>query len=215
MVTCSAALAAGSRRVRLARRRLLAACMVSAGAHLWFAGGMPAGSPRSAAPGASAPVITARLAPLDAPQPEALPVLPVVPAETAPASPRAQRTPESARDTLATARAEPDAGPGHAMASDPRYYAVRELDVYPALAAPLELRAVIAPAARALLMVLIDARGGVDQVDVVEADAGGAFGEEARRSLLAARFTPALKNGRPVKSRVLIRIEQDGEGAAR
>lgn len=120
---------------------------------------------------------------------------------------------------MGAAAIEPNPGSttGMASAPDSTYYAARELDVYPALTAPLDLRD--APAAagmrgRVLLAVRIDAQGVVEEVSVVEAEPGGNFAVEAQRAFLFARFTPALKNGRAVKSRVLIRIDQGGEGAA-
>ena len=85
------------------------------------------------------------------------------------------------------------------------WYPARELDVYPVLAQPLELRYPGAGApsatARVLLLVMIEADGAVNEVSVVEVEPRGLFEAEARRAFSQARFKPALRHGRPVRSR--------------
>lgn len=107
---------------------------------------------------------------------------------------------------------------GIAEAADTTYYAARQLDVYPALLSPLDLRdwekAVSGARGRALLLLHIDAHGTVDEVSVVEAEPAGYLHDEARRVFRAARFTPALRNGRAVKARVLVRIVYGTDEAA-
>ncbi len=97
---------------------------------------------------------------------------------------------------------------------DPTYYPAKQLDVYPALSAPLDLSRVASAGAggvagRALLLVLIDAVGTVNDVSVVEVEPAG-FAEyaqdEAKRAFLSAHFTPAYRHGRAVRSRVLIEV---------
>lgn len=94
---------------------------------------------------------------------------------------------------------------------DSTYYGVRQLDVFPALASAFELQYPARAAAadvkgRVALLVLIDAHGAVDDVSVVEAQPAGYFEEDALRVFRAARFKPALKGGRAVKSRVVIEV---------
>jgi TonB family protein len=94
---------------------------------------------------------------------------------------------------------------------DLTYYAARQLDVYPALSSPLDLRSTAKASAagivgRALLLLLIDNAGVVDDVAVVEAEPPGSFEEELRRTFALVRFTPALKDGRAVRSRVLVHV---------
>ena len=90
------------------------------------------------------------------------------------------------------------AAPGSGAAgADPRFYLARELDQYPA--AP-ELQQAAA-AAHVRVWVGIDQQGRV--VDVAPADPGHPLAE-VREQLLAVRFVPARKDGRPVKSRVLM-----------
>jgi protein TonB len=80
------------------------------------------------------------------------------------------------------------------------------------LSGPLEFRG--APAGdsrdttgRVLLRVDVSATGAVDAVTIVETDSASAFGEDARRALAFARFRPALKNGRAVRSRILVDVD--------
>jgi protein TonB len=96
-------------------------------------------------------------------------------------------------------------------AADPTYYTARQLDVYPALGGALDFR--VSPgdareiAGRVLLRVDISSTGMVDEVTIVEAEPAGHFEEDARRAFAYARFRPGLKNGRPVKSRILVQVD--------
>lgn len=83
--------------------------------------------------------------------------------------------------------------------------------MYPVLTAALDFPpagdAGAAGGARVLLRVLIDAHGVVEAVSVIEASASVEFELHAVRALRAARFKPALRNGRVVRSSLLIEIE--------
>src|SRR4029079_15275329 len=77
---------------------------------------------------------------------------------------------------------------------DSTYYGVRQLDVFPALAGGFELRyparAVAADVkGRVALLVLIDARGVVNDVSVVEAQPPGYFEEAAIRAFREVALT--------------------------
>jgi protein TonB len=88
---------------------------------------------------------------------------------------------------------------------DLTYYPARELDAYPHPARPLELdRPPGAGSIRVLL--LIDEHGIVNDVSLVEAGAAGGLEDALRTALGAARFIPARKDGRDVKSRVLLSV---------
>lgn len=94
---------------------------------------------------------------------------------------------------------------------DTTYYAARQLDQYPELKAELELTfpadvAASESAGYVLLLVLIDAEGRVNDASVVEAAPEGVFDEEAKGALLRARFKPALKDGRAVRSRLIVHV---------
>jgi periplasmic protein TonB len=103
---------------------------------------------------------------------------------------------------------------------DLTYYGTRQLDVYPTLSAALDLRYGDSAAAagivgHALILVLIDASGRVDDVKVVEAEPAGYFESDVREAFMTARFTPGIRNGRSVRSRVLVRVSYGGDQGAR
>jgi protein TonB len=105
-------------------------------------------------------------------------------------------------------------GAAVAEAPDHTYYGAKQLDIYPALAAPLDLlRSEDAASAsgRALWLVLIDASGAVNDVSLVEASPASLPEAVSRRAFMSARFTPAYRNGRAVRSRMLIEVSY-GEG---
>ncbi len=88
---------------------------------------------------------------------------------------------------------------------DPNYYPARELEAYPTRARPLELAG--SPGARSIrLLLLIDEHGIVNDISLVEAGAAGRLDAALRAALGAARFIPARKDGRDVKSRVLLSV---------
>ena len=203
-------------------RRLAAALAISAFTHALFSALVrPGAGGRNAADvhALRFPLtISARLAP---PEPQLPPAASDLEHETAAAaeSPPEQKKRERAVPSIrAAASKAPTAGP--AEIPDPTYYAARELDVYPALTAALDLRRASSNGAadmngRVVLLVLIDAEGRVDDVSVVDAQPAGLFDEEAQRALRAVRFKPALKHGRAVKSRIHVHISYGAESTSR
>jgi len=96
--------------------------------------------------------------------------------------------------------------------SDPTYYSARELDSYPRPVAPLNFGHTAGTTpdgvpGRAQLLLQINEHGTVDRVSIVETALPGDLEDELRAMLAATRFVPARKDGRPVKSRVLLRID--------
>jgi protein TonB len=90
------------------------------------------------------------------------------------------------------------------QASDPTYYSARDLDVYPRPVAPLELdRFAADAAARMRFTLLIDEAGKVNEIASVEP---GPLQQALRTMLAATRFIPGRKDGRAVKSRVLLDV---------
>jgi TonB family protein len=94
---------------------------------------------------------------------------------------------------------------------DPVYYPARQLDVYPALLEPINLpyperAARDEVSGKVTVLLLIDERGMVNDVSVVEAEPAGYFEETTRAVFSETRFSPARKDGRPVRSRVLISV---------
>ncbi len=130
-----------------------------------------------------------------------------------------KKTPVPRAGALPVERASASATAGPAHIPDPTYYGARQLDVYPMLASTLRLDDREAAhtsqrTGRVLLFVLIDAEGRVNEVSVIESEPPGVFDERTRAAFQAARFMPALKNGRPVKSRLLVNVDY-GDSAKR
>ncbi len=103
---------------------------------------------------------------------------------------------------------------------DPVHYPARDLDVYPQALRPLT--PVYPEAARdaqisgfVTLQVLIDESGRVTGTSVVDTAPDGVFEQAARDALANAAFYPARKDGRSVRSRILIKVEFDPAGVAR
>lgn len=109
--------------------------------------------------------------------------------------------------------AEPVAGPDLRLVPD-QYYTSRELDVraeplndislvYPQLAYQKRMRGMV------VLRMLINERGGIDDVAVLESEPYGIFEEAAAGAARAMRFSPAIRNGRPVKSQKTVEVPFD------
>lgn len=208
--------------------RLAVAVAISALIHSWLAAGIKTGAARRAAtspPG----VISATLepaAPVSRPVvsgalTEAEPELVASMAATTHTEPAAMQHPSVAPQQPAaqapgmlTAPEVPEApAPGLALPPlpDPIYYPARQLDVYPALLEPINLPYPARAAhdevsGKVTVLLLIDERGMVNDVSVVEAEPAGYFEETTRAVFSETRFAPARKDGRPVKSRVLISV---------
>lgn len=195
-------------------RRFAAALTVSALLHLAFAEIVaPEPGARSTRRHAAATPssLAVRLIASDDPLPTASPTRQAAPPKP-PLSAPAQRLPSRAVPAArAAATKERQEVSVLSEPEDTRYYAARHLDHYPALLAALDLTfpADVAASERSgyvLLLVLIDVDGRVNDASVVEAVPAGVFDEEARRALLAAHFKPAFKNGRAVRSRLIVHV---------
>ncbi len=124
----------------------------------------------------------------------------------------------SARQPISEAEAPKPANASTARVSGPdlglapeRYYNSREVDVraepvnevplvYPQFAYQNRVRGVV------LLKILINERGIIDDVLVAESEPRGTFEAAALNATLATRFSPAIRNGRPVKSQKMIEV---------
>lgn len=210
----------------VAQVRIALALAVSILLHIGFVAGIAIEAPERALPIRLAP-LTAQLERVAVmPVPAALPQRTPASAELAEPQPlhaRGQPLPEAASppekrveyDTpRATAAADgmPDPVAALPHSAEPAYYSARELDVYPALRTPLRFenpaRAAHGQAAGSVLvMLLLNDTGSVDEVSVVAAEPSGYFEDTVRAVFAAARFFPAQKNGRAVKSRVLIKVD--------
>jgi protein TonB len=153
---------------------------------------------------------------------EVLPVArPVAPAPAQPASPVTMPQP------AAPAPAEPQpaaALPAAAVpavtitsAVDLTYYSASDVDVH-----PRALREIVPdypPVAdrqrlsgKVRLHLKLEADGRVSDIEIVHADPPEVFNESAIQAFRDARFSPAQRNGRPVRAQVLIEVLYDWEG---
>ena len=226
-----------------ARRRLLWAVLVSAALHVLVLSGAPGHRGRPQRVTATRPLAILLLrdppAPVvkeetaDSPDAPSAPALaqsapglatrPLSAPETALPIERSRSSTGAAPVAKVAGAAAPhvDRVPGNAARSesrDPAYYPARELDVFPALVngftwphAPPQLSG---GEAYLLLLVQIDDQGVVEKVETMEARPAGFPDDDARQALLGARFSPAQKNGRYVRSRVVIRLAY-GEASSR
>lgn len=101
--------------------------------------------------------------------------------------------------------------------SDPVHYAAKDLDIYPRLERALHpdypdkaLQQRIP--GTVTLLVLIDEAGKVTETSVIDAVPEGVFDESARMALSAAGFVPAQRDGRRVRSRILVNLNYDPDG---
>lgn len=157
-----------------------------------------------------APSVTAEAVPVA--EPVALPPAQTASPAVAPATP--QPAPALASPAAPTAVA--------ALTSsvDLIYYGARDVDVH-----PRALREVVPdyPAdadhqqlsGRVRLELKLEADGRVSDIEVVSANPPGVFNESALKAFRHARFSPAQKNGRPVRAQVLIEVVYDWEGRSR
>lgn len=155
---------------------------------------------------------------------EALPVAEPVappPAAVAPTATEAQpAAPAPAAPQPEPASAPPAApAPGVTITSsvDLTYYSARDVDVH-----PRALREIVPDyptdadrqrlSGSVRLQLKLEADGRVSDIDVVSANPPGVFNESAIQAFRDARFSPAQKNGRPVRALVLIEVVYDWEG---
>lgn len=97
------------------------------------------------------------------------------------------------------------------LLEDPTWYPAKQVDVHPTALYPIKPGypdggAEQGVEGNVVLLLMIDEAGVVKEVSVMEANPEGVFEESALFAFREARFAPAQKNGRAVKSRVLIRV---------
>jgi TonB family protein len=94
------------------------------------------------------------------------------------------------------------------------YYSTRELDVRPGIMTRVEPEYPEAAARRFLsgsvrLQLYIEADGRVSRVEILRADPPGYFEESAMRAFGAARFSPGMKDGKPVAAQMTLEVSFD------
>jgi protein TonB len=142
------------------------------------------------------------------------------PGATQPVEPSAPVTADAAIPSdSAQAAASTEAVPPRSEAEivaipDLVHYEARDLDIYPHSLRPISptypASARVAQAAGSVtLLVLIDEAGRVVSASVVDAEPGGVFNQAAQEAVAATAFYPAQRNGRTVRSQMLIKVEFD------
>lgn len=102
------------------------------------------------------------------------------------------------------------------LIEDPTWYPARQVDVHPTALQQIkpvypDKASVQGVEGHVILLLLIDEAGAVKDVSVAEAKPEGYFEESALAVFREARFSPAQKKGRAVRSRVLIRVTYELE----
>jgi protein TonB len=163
-------------------------------------------SPIPASPPTLNPLPVTQGAPLARPQPTTL----APPAEEIPAPvPIPAPPPDSALPSVAMP-----------LLADPTWYTAQQLDVYPRALAPARPAYPGQAAQQGLggevtLLLMVDERGSVEEVFVVQAAPEGYFEAAAVAAYRSARFEPAQKDGRRVRSRILVRVSFDPASISR
>lgn len=202
--------------------RLLFALALSTALHLSLIYGIAVGPSRSIPPS----MIVARLAsPAAAPSPETSATTGNRRGARVAAPALVQSNAEAAFGATRDAPAEP--GPERIVAAlprmddsrlpsadvpllvDPAWYEAKDLDSYPQPLVPVQP---VYPSSatdisgNVTLLLQVDEFGAVHQLSVVTAEPAGYFEEAALRAFQLARFAPAQREGRPVRSRIVIKV---------
>lgn len=130
--------------------------------------------------------------------------------------PKPVEAPTEPARTAVSPKPPPAAGPVSRLPSlelplpDQTYYPAKQLDVH---AIPLQpINPQYPPAAAGIsggevtLLLLIDEFGKVREVSVLDANPRGYFEQSAVDAFRDARFAPAVKDGRQVRSRMVVRV---------
>lgn len=92
---------------------------------------------------------------------------------------------------------------------DPVWHSAKDLDAYPRPLTPVESiypESAVDVAGEVSLLLKIDEFGAVREIAVLKADPAGYFEDSAARAFKAARFSPAQRDGRPVRSQVVVKM---------
>ena len=113
-----------------------------------------------------------------------------------------------ASEPKAAAAPAPKRAAGASLPAPPRYYRTRELDVVPGIMTRVhpEYPQLAHVSGKVVIRLFIDESGTVEHVAVMRADPPGIFEASARRAFLAARFTPGMKAGAPVRTQMVLEL---------
>jgi protein TonB len=210
-------------------QRFGVALALSVALHVWIAFGLPvkparhAGHPGRALearllaaqePAPAKPVVTpAKKESVPASKREAAPLRPVPP------KPAPEPPPEPVPQMESRVEPPPVEGPPGIevpQVEDPEFYPARMLDRFPKPVAEVELRYPDQAGNEDLsgtvtLLLLIDELGMVVKASVVEADPPGYFEEAAIEAFRSILFTPGERDGKVVKSRLVVQVSFDAK----
>jgi periplasmic protein TonB len=152
-------------------------------------------------------------------EPEPVEVVPVPPAAETLSSPAAS-VPSAVSPPAAAAKDSPRSLVQIPTAVDLAYYSAREVDVLPRSLRDIRPDYPTEADRRRLsgsvkLQIKLEADGRVSDIEVVESTPEGMFDESALAAFRQARFSPAQRNGRPVRARIMIEVKYDYEGRLR
>ncbi len=174
------------------------------------------------APPAERPVLmpSATADALPVTQPEAAPPVEAVPSAQTPPSPITPPTETAATELQPATAVVPKPVVALTSAVDLTYYSSREVDMHPrALSDVVPVYPASADRQRISgklrLLLKLQADGRVSDIEVLSATPPGVFDESALQAFRDARFSPAQKNGRPVRALVQIEVVYDWAGQAR
>jgi len=222
MAAATASIAPGNQErsgIGAPRRRIGVALCASAAFHLWLNSALPGAWPARVPPAPSAGTLTARIQNREMARPETMP-LEGMPLSSADGPERGASSKAPHRDGVRggglPARARMAARPGEPgtllpPVADTTWYTAQDLDAYPRadaairLGTPADVANGDAPA-RLLLWLRVDEQGAVVEVSAGEPGTPSRWVELARAGLAAVRFTPARKDDRPVRSRLLLSV---------
>ncbi len=202
--------------------RLSVAVVLSATLHLYVIYGLALQPTHSPADRLS--IINARLSP--EPAVTKRPTAPAMQRErVAAVRSRVSSLPEPIETPLSAAQAPPagdrSTEPDGSTASlpDPVHYAAKDLDFYPQPLNRIEPAYPQTALASEIggwvtLLLLIDESGRVTDASVVDAFPPDVFEESALRALVTTAYSPAQKNGRAVRSRILVKVDYDPAASA-
>lgn len=139
--------------------------------------------------------------------------LPLAEPEPAAPEPPAAATPASAAAPESSARLPSIEVP---LIEDPTYYSAKEVDVHPAALQAIQPRypdeaASANVTGSVVLVLLLDEGGRVKDISVEEAEPPGYFEASALKAFRHARFAPAQRGGKVVKSRMRIKVNYELE----
>ena len=113
-----------------------------------------------------------------------------------------------------TTRTQLAAGPKAGVLEGPYYFRGSELDVKPFPLESIEPAPPMKAAGRVVARILINESGGADAVRIESSDLKSAFDDTVKAAFGSARYSAGIKDGRSVKSQMLVEVTFHGEEPA-